>query len=111
MKLEPYGKKGTFVGYNTSKVYMIYILGQCHIEANRDVTFDEEVAFRKSRKSHVEIDSEEQEAPKDKGTNTSSPIVHPSKYEEDSVEPVEPMDLPRYVTVTRKRPSWLRDTL
>jgi hypothetical protein len=65
MKLEPPGKKGTFVGYDeTSKAYRIYILGQRHIEISRDVTFDEG-AFRKSRESHMDEDREEQEAPKD----------------------------------------------
>jgi hypothetical protein len=65
-KLETSGKNGTFMGYTeTSKAYMIYIPGQCQIEVTRDVTFDEEVAFRRSRESHMEIDSEEQEVPKD----------------------------------------------
>jgi hypothetical protein len=35
----------------------------------------------------MEIDSEEQEALKDKGTNPSVPVVHPSDYQEESVEP------------------------
>ena len=62
-KLEPSGKKGTFVGYNeTLKAYKIYIPRQRQIEVSRDVTFDEEVAFRRSRGSHMEIDNEEQEA-------------------------------------------------
>jgi hypothetical protein len=59
----------------------------------------------------MEIDSEEQEALKDKGTYLSFPVVHPSDYQEESVEPTEPVDLPRDVAVTRKRPAWLRDTL
>jgi hypothetical protein len=59
----------------------------------------------------MEIDSEEQEAPKDEGTDPSSPVVHPSDYQEESVEPTEPVDLPRDVAMTRKRPTWLRDTL
>jgi hypothetical protein len=51
-KLEPSGRRGTFVGYNeTSKAYKIYIPGQRQIEVSRDVTFDEEVAFRRSRES------------------------------------------------------------
>jgi hypothetical protein len=41
----------------------------------------------------------------------SSPIVHLSNYQEESVEPINPMDLARYVVVTRKRPKWFRDTL
>jgi hypothetical protein len=47
MKLEPSGKKGTFVGYSeTSKAYKIYILRQRQIEISWDVTFDEDEAFR-----------------------------------------------------------------
>jgi hypothetical protein len=48
-KLEPSGRKGTFVGYNEfSKAYRIYVPGQRQIEVSRDVTFEEEVAFHKS---------------------------------------------------------------
>ena len=36
-KMEPFGKKGTFVGYSeTSKAYRIYITGQRHIEVSRE---------------------------------------------------------------------------
>ena len=39
-KMEPSGKKGTFVGYSEiAKAYHIYVLGQRYIEVNRDVTF------------------------------------------------------------------------
>ena len=56
-KLEPSGKKVTFVGYSkTSKAYRIYIPIQRQIEVSRDVTFDEEVAFKRSRESHMKID-------------------------------------------------------
>jgi hypothetical protein len=45
-KLEPSGRKGTFVGYSeSSKAYRIYIPGQRQIEVSKDVTFEEEVAF------------------------------------------------------------------
>jgi hypothetical protein len=36
----------------------VYIPGQRQIEVSRGVTFEEEVAFRRSRGSHMEIDSE-----------------------------------------------------
>jgi hypothetical protein len=77
-KLEPSGKKGTFMGYKVS---------------------------------HMEIDCEEKKAPRDDHTVPSSPVVHPSDYQEESVEPTGPVDLPRDVAVTRRRPTWLRDTL
>jgi hypothetical protein len=49
-KLEPYGNKGIFVGYNdTSKAYRVYIPGQWNIEISRDITFDEDVDFHKSK--------------------------------------------------------------
>lgn len=101
-KLEPSRKKGTFVGYSeTLKVDRIYIPRQRQIEVSRDVAFDEEVAFRRSRGSHMEIDSEEQEASKD--MDFSTPDVRP--------KPVEQVDMPRDVAVIRKRLAWLRDTL
>jgi hypothetical protein len=39
-----------FFGYSDkSKAYRIYILGHRKVEINRDVTFDENVAFSKSK--------------------------------------------------------------
>jgi hypothetical protein len=49
-KINPSGRKGTFVGYNeSSNAYRIYIPGQRQIEVRRDVTLDEEVSFRRYR--------------------------------------------------------------
>jgi hypothetical protein len=79
IKLDPSGRKGTFVGYNeSSKAYRIYIPGQRQIEVSRDVTFEEEVSFKRSRGSHMEID----------------PI--------DPIDPVAPVDVPRDIAVGRK---------
>ena len=62
-KLDPSGKKGLFVGYSEqSKAYRIYIPGCRQIELSKDVTFDEDSAFRKSRKDKE--DEEEHETPK-----------------------------------------------
>ena len=59
MKLEPSGKKGTFVGYNeSSKTYKIYIPGSRQIEVSRDVTFEEEMVVKKGRGSNMEINDE-----------------------------------------------------
>jgi hypothetical protein len=45
-KLEPSRKKGIFVGYSeSSKSYRIYILEQHKVEASRDITFNEIMAF------------------------------------------------------------------
>jgi hypothetical protein len=48
-KLGPSGKKGIFFGYSeTSKAYRIYVPGQQKVEISKAVTFDENIAFRKS---------------------------------------------------------------
>jgi hypothetical protein len=66
MRLDFSGRKGIFVGYNeTSKAYRINVPGQRQIEISRDVTFDEDEAFKRSRESHLDEDREEQEAPRD----------------------------------------------
>jgi hypothetical protein len=60
-KLEPSGKKGIFVGYyEVSKAFKIYIPGHRHIKISRDVTFDEEVALKKSRRCQLEEVCEEE---------------------------------------------------
>ena len=63
-KLDPSGKKGTFVGYSeSSKDYKIYILGSRHIKVSIDVSFEEEVTFKKERGSDMDIDDEDIVAP------------------------------------------------
>ena len=60
-KLDPSGKKGIFVGYSeSSKAYRIYFQGFKKIDISRDVTFDEDIAYNKSRKRPAE----EAEAPR-----------------------------------------------
>jgi hypothetical protein len=107
-KLEPSGRKGMFVGYNeTSKAYRIYIPGQRHIEVSRDVRFEEDLAFRRSRETTA--DGEEQEAPKvEESTGPSSTGDQLSDHEEESEELVDPVDPP---SDEDTRPRWLRDTL
>ena len=50
-KLDPSEKKGIFVGYcEVSKAFRIYIPRFHHMDISRDVTLDEEVALKRSRK-------------------------------------------------------------
>ena len=68
-KLDPSGKKGIFVGYSKSlKAYRINFLGFKKIDISRDVTFDEDSAYNKSKKRPTE---EPEEAPR----------IHDSDYE------------------------------
>jgi hypothetical protein len=113
-KLDPSGRKGTFVGYNeSSKAYRIYIHGQRQIKVRKDVTFEEEVAFRRSRGSHMEIDSERHEEMVPSPSN-------PPAVQRETVEPIDPIDpvdlvalvdVPRDIAIGRKRPTWARQTL
>jgi hypothetical protein len=99
------------VGYNeSSKAYWIYISGQREIEVSIYVTFEEEVAFKRSKGSHMEIDSERQEE------IVPSP-PHPPTVQRETVEPIDlidpiaPVDVPRDIAVGRKRPTWARQIL
>ena len=59
-KLEPSGKKGTFVGYSeSSKAYRIYVPRQRYIEVSRDVIFHEDVVFHQSKELPNDIDESE----------------------------------------------------
>ena len=107
-KLEPLGKKETFVRYSeTSKAYQIYIPIQRQIEVSQDVTFDEEVAFKRSRESHMEINGEELEAPREIYCSTLD--IHPSDDQRE--EPTKPVDGLRDVAVVKMRPTYLCDSL
>ena len=76
-----------------------------------DVTFDEETTFRKSRESHMDEDREEQEDPRDAIMIDSTPEEHIPEDQNETVEPEIPIDPPREVTITRKRPKWIWNTL
>ena len=63
-KLDPSGKKGIFVGYfESSKDYRIYFPGFKKIDISKDVTFDEDTSYNKSRKRPAK-EPEEAEAPR-----------------------------------------------
>jgi len=111
-KIDPSGRKNTFVGYSeTSKGYRIYISEQRKIEVSIDVTFDEEAAFRKSRESHSYEDKEEQEATPVTTIKNSTPEEYVLEEQEESDRHESLDDTHREERVSRKRPTWLRDTL
>jgi hypothetical protein len=86
-KLEPLGKKGTFVGYSeTSKAYRIYVPRQNFIEVSRDVTFHEEAAFRCS--IELPCDTKEQEAPSPEPSNSPLSDEQREEAREPSMDPI-----------------------
>jgi hypothetical protein len=87
-KLEPSGKKGIFVGYNdSSKAYRIYIPEQHKIEVSRDVTFNENMAFKKSIEETIE--EEEIEEPNDESTENEN---DEKEQPDHPMEPCENID-------------------
>jgi hypothetical protein len=109
-KLEPSGKKRTFVGYSeTSKAYRIYIPGQKFIEVSRDVTFHEEAAFRRARE--LPCDSEEPEAPP-----LDFPDSLPDEQREETSElPMDPsrdtIEFPMEIPHVKRKPTWCQEIL
>jgi hypothetical protein len=80
-KLDPLGRKGTFMGYSeSSKAYRIYIPVQRQIEVTRDVTFEEDIAFKISRETQMEINNKIIPSP-------------PSTFQRETIiNPVDPGD-------------------
>jgi transposase InsO family protein len=114
-KLEPSGRKATFVGYSeSSKSYRIYIPGQRQIEVSRDVTFEEEVAFQKSKEAQMEIDGETIPPPHSTVQRETNIVPDEPTAPVDLVPPadsVAPSNIPRDITIGHKIPAWARQTL
>jgi len=103
-KLDPSGLKRIFVGYSeTLKEYRVYVLGHRQIDISRDVTFDEEAAFRRSHKSPADEDVEEQEdlIPEEHDPDQDHEEIHM-----DPVPDPEP-----HREGNQKGPGWFRDTI
>ena len=117
-KVDPSGRKGVFVVYSESaKAYWIYIPRQRKIELSRDVTFEDDIAYRRSR--HTKSDSDEQEAPQDVLASPSPTIERESIEEDysapptDSIDSAIPNSVPKDVTEMgqKRKPAWVRQTL
>ena len=111
-KIDPLGKKGLFVGYSEqSKAYRIYIPGYCQIELSRDVTFDEDSAFKKSRKDKEDEEEHETpktiESPKEVRVEEEDPIPE----DHDVTEPQLPEDLPSELISRKRKPAWAREAI
>ena len=106
-KLDPFGKKGLFVGYcEVSKSIRIYISGFYHIDISRDVTFYEEAALKKSRRCQLEEVHEEDVPPRMIEVEPSPEIV---AYEDhDMLEPQEP---PTIDMSQKRKPNWVREII
>ena len=92
------------MGYSESlKAYRIYFLGFKKIDISRDVTFDEDTTYNKSRKKPTE-ESEEEEAPR----------VHDTTMNEEDrefEEPQRPIDQPIEKNPHKRKPTWVQELI
>ena len=103
-KLDPSERKGIFVGYSgSSKAYRIYFLVFKKIDISRDVTFDEDLAYNKSRKRPAE-EPIETEVPRIHDTT-----MNDATQEEDREieEPQEPVDPPQEKNPQKRKLAWV----
>ena len=86
-----------------------------YIGINKNVTFDEDASFNKSRKNYAyEYHEEEQEAPRN--VETSRPPVRDVEEEllleyHDMEKPQRPMGTPHEMISTKIRPTWDHDII
>ncbi|GLJ12362.1 hypothetical protein SUGI_0189310 [Cryptomeria japonica] len=113
--LDPSRKKGILVGYSeSSKAFKIYIPGQRYVEVSWDVTFEEDIAFKKSKGSCV-IDetNDNQDINVDSNPEIQREHVEPPPQDDhdDPPEPMNPTDIPSDIVITKKRPLWVGNTI
>ena len=92
------------MGYSeSSKAYRIYFPGFKKIYISRDVTFDKDPAYIKSRKRLAEEPEE-----------TRAPIIHDTTMNEEIQEedreleePQEPIDPPQEKNPHKRKPAWV----
>ena len=107
-KLYPSGRKGIFVGYSkSSKAYRIYFPGFKKIDISKDVTFDEDSAYNKSRKRPIE-DLEETKVSRIQDTTMNEATPEEDREMEESQEPIDPT----YENNSYKRkPTWVLEAI
>ena len=100
-KLDPSRKKGIFVGYSeSSKASRIYFPGFKNIDISRNVTFDKDLAYNKSKKRLAE-EPEEIEVPRIHDTTMNEEI------QEEDQELEEHEDPPHENNSHKRKPAWV----
>lgn len=109
IKVGSFKKERHFVGYSeTSKTYKIYVPCFKKIAISRDVTFDEDAAFNKSKKNaSEEVQDEEPKAPR--GSKPEAEKFVPKDH--DELEPQKPKDPPKEVFTSKRRLAWARELM
>ena len=96
------------MGYSESlKGYRIYFPGYKKIDISRDVTFDEDSAYNKSRKRPTK-EPEETKLPRIHDTTMNEAIPEEDREIE---EPQELVDPPQEKNPHKRKPAWVREAL
>ena len=98
------------MGYSESlKAYRIYFPGYKKIDINRDMTFDEDTSYNKSRKRPTEEPEEaEAEAPRIHDTTMNEEAQEEDRYFE---EPKRPVDPPLEKNPHKRKPAWVHELI
>jgi hypothetical protein len=111
-KLDPSGKKGIFVGYcEVSKAFKIYIPGYHHIEINRDVTFDEDATFKKSRRCKLEEVYEEEPVAPRVVEPVREVITSPDEEIPEDHDIIESQEPPQMTISHKRKPAQARELI
>ena len=95
------------MGYYESSKARIYFPRYKKIDISRDVTFDEDTAYNKSRKRPAE-EPEEAEAPRIHDTTMKEETqVEDREFE----EPQEPVDPPHEKNSNKRKPAWVQESI
>ena len=93
------------MGYSEiSKDYRIYFLGFKKIDINRDVTFDKDSPYKKSRKRPAE-EPIETEVPRIHDTTMKEAIPEEDREIEELVDP------PQEKNPHKRKPAWVREAI
>ena len=97
--------KGPFVGYSdTSREYRIYIKEGNQIVISRNVIFDENILFKKSKGLLMDSNNEELPIFEEEVDKEGEESHHEEEGPSEHVQLV-------VIQETRKRPNWLKSTL
>jgi hypothetical protein len=108
--LDPLGKKGILLN-TVSKSFRIYILGYHHIEINKDVTFDKDVALKILRRFQIEeVYEEEHVAPR-----ATEPVKEVTFTPDDEIpkdhDMIESQEPPQMTISHKRKSAWERELI
>ena len=104
------------MGYcEVSKAFRIYILGHHHIEINMDVTFDEDVALKKSKICQLEEEPVIPNTAMKEVPRTAEPvrevITSPDEELLEDHDIVEVQEPPQMTILHKRKPAWARELI